>query len=186
MFHAELDDLIDELAAMTEVNLLAPMVLTRAVLPGMIERGRGHVVNVSSMAGLIASAYQESYSATKFGLVGFTLALRMTAQDAGWGLSASAVCPGFIAGDGMYADMQAEFGVTTPKAAGDLPAERVGDAVVKAVEGDLPEVIVMKGVPRAMVVASAAAPQWFERIVRRFDVAAPFRTVANRRSAGSD
>jgi short-subunit dehydrogenase len=177
---------VDELAAMTEVNLLAPMVLTRAVLPGMIERGRGHVVNVSSMAGLIASAYQESYSATKFGLVGFTLALRMTAQDAGWGLSASAVCPGFIAGDGMYADMQAEFGVTTPKAAGDLPAERVGDAVVKAVEGDLPEVIVMKGVPRAMVVASAAAPQWFERIVRRFDVAAPFRTVANRRSAGSD
>jgi short-subunit dehydrogenase len=110
------------------------MVLTRAVLPGMIERGRGrgHVVNVSSMAGLIASAYQESYSATKFGLVGFTLALRMTAQDAGWGLSASAVCPGFIAGDGMYADMQAEFGVTTPKSAGDLPAERVGDAVVEA------------------------------------------------------
>jgi short-subunit dehydrogenase len=177
---------VDELAAMTEVNLLAPMVLTRAVLPGMIERGRGHIVNVSSMAGLIASAYQESYSATKFGLVGFTLALRMTAQDAGWGLSASAVCPGFIAGDGMYADMQAQFGFSTPKAAGDLPAERVGDAVVKAVERDLPEVIVMKGVPRAMVVASAAAPRLFERILRRVDVSAPFRTVANRRSAGTD
>jgi short-subunit dehydrogenase len=157
---------VDELAAMTEVNLLAPMVLTRAVLPGMIERGRGHVVNVSSMAGLIASAYQESYSATKFGLVGFTLALRMTAQDAGWGLSASAVCPGFIAGDGMYADMQAEFGVTTPKSAGDLPAEMAGDAVVEA--------------------APPPRPSGSSGSVRRLDVAAPFRTVANRRSAGSD
>jgi len=48
---------LDELGAMTDVNLLAPMLLVRTALPGMIERGRGHVVNVSSVAGLVASAY---------------------------------------------------------------------------------------------------------------------------------
>jgi short-subunit dehydrogenase len=176
---------LDELGVMTEVNLLAPMALTRMVLPGMLERGRGHVVNVSSMAGLIASAYQESYCATKFGLVGFTRALRMTAQDADWGISASAVCPGFIAGEGMFADMQSEFGLTTPKAAGDLPAEKVGEAVVKAVEEDLPEVIVMRGPMRLSLAISDIAPRLFERIVRKLDIAAPFRTVANQRSAGA-
>src|SRR6478735_985705 len=50
---------IEELGAITDVNLLAPMVLTRKALPAMIARGRGHVVNVSSVAGLLASAYSE-------------------------------------------------------------------------------------------------------------------------------
>jgi short-subunit dehydrogenase len=94
---------LEDLGAMTDVNLLAPMVLTRTVLPGMIERGRGHVVNLASMSGLLAIAYQESYNATKFGLVGYTRALRLSAQDQGWGVSASVICPGFMAGEGMYA-----------------------------------------------------------------------------------
>jgi short-subunit dehydrogenase len=174
---------VEELGALTDVNLLAPMVLTRTALPGMIERGRGHVVNVSSVAGLLAAAYSESYNATKFGLVGFTRALRLTAQDRGWGVSASAVCPGFIHGDGMFADMQSEFGVTAPKAAGTMPVELVGDAVVKAIEKDLPEVIVMRGPARVLVATSYVAPRFFERIVRRLDLAAPFRTIAERRSA---
>ena len=177
------DVTVDELAAMTDVNLLAPMVLTRTVLPGMIERGRGHIVNVASVAGLLASAYTESYNATKFGLVGFTRALRLSAQDQKWGISASAVCPGFISGDGMFADMQSEFGVEAPKAAAAMPAELVGDAVVKAIEKDLPEVIIMRGPTRISLAMSDIAPRLFERIVRKLDLAAPFRTVADRRHA---
>lgn len=49
----------DDIATMTDVNLVAPMLLTRAVLPGMRERGRGHIVNIASIAGLLASAYEE-------------------------------------------------------------------------------------------------------------------------------
>jgi short-subunit dehydrogenase len=174
---------VEELGALTDVNLLAPMVLTRMALPGMIDRGRGHVVNVSSVAGILASAYSESYNASKFGLVGFTRALRLTAQDKGWGISASAVCPGFIEGDGMFADMQSEYGVTAPKAAGAMPAEKVGDAVVKAIEKDLFEVDVTRGPIRILVAFSILAPRAFERIMRRLDLAAPFRNIAERRSA---
>jgi short-subunit dehydrogenase len=173
---------LDELGSLSDVNLLAPMVLTRTVLPGMIKRGRGHVVNVASMAGLIAGAYTEAYNATKFGLVGYTRALRMSAQDQEWGVSASAVCPGFMSGDGMYADMQDEFGVTAPKVAAAMPVELVGDAVIKAIEKDLREVIVMRGPARLSLVISDVAPRLFERIVRKADLAAPFRTVVNRRS----
>lgn len=174
---------LDGLGVLTDVNLLAPMLLTRTVLPAMIERRHGHIVNISSMAGLVASAYQESYNATKFGLVGYTRALRMTAQDRGWNVSASVICPGFMAGDGgMYADMQREFGASAPKSVGEMPVEAVGAAVVDAVEKDLPDVLIMRGAPRAITVASIAAPRLFERIARRADLAAPFRTVAERRS----
>jgi short-subunit dehydrogenase len=175
---------VDDLATICDVNLLAPMVLTRAALPGMIAQRRGHVINISSVAGLIALAYQEPYNATKFGLVGFTRALRQSAADRGWGVGASAVCPGFIAEDGMFADMGSEYGVTAPwVSGGTLPAERVGGAVVKAIENDLPEVIVMRGPARALIATSYLAPRLFERLVRRLDLAAPFRTVVQRRGS---
>lgn len=173
---------LDELSTMCDVNLLAPMVLTRMVLPGMIERGRGHVVNIASVAGLIGSPYQEPYNATKFGLVGFTKALRMTAQDRGWGVSASAICPGFMADDGMFADMQSEYSVTAPRAAAALPAEKVGSAVVKAIESDAADVLVMRGPARLLVAASNVVPRAFERISHRLGLAAPFRTIADSRS----
>lgn len=176
---------LDELGATTDVNLLAPMALTRMVLPGMVRRGRGHVVNVASLAGHVPIAYQESYTATKFGLVGFTLALRMTARDQAWGVGASAICPGFISGNGMHEDMKTDFGVTTPKLFGSLPAERVADAVVTAVEKDLAEVLVAPGAPRVIAVAVAAAPRLFEWTVRRLDLAALFRSVTAQRRAAA-
>ncbi|WP_197379405.1 SDR family NAD(P)-dependent oxidoreductase [Mycolicibacterium mengxianglii] len=175
---------LDDLGAMTDVNLLAPMLLTRTVLPSMIERGRGHVVNVSSMAGLVVSPYEEPYSATKAGLIAYTRALRMTAQDRGWNLSASVICPGFMADEeGMYADMQSEFGASAPRSVGDMPAGAVGKAVVDAVEKDLPDVLVMPGAPRVFALASIATPRLFERIARSANLGAPFRTVAEQRSA---
>jgi short-subunit dehydrogenase len=176
---------LEELAAMTDVNLLAPMLLTRMVLPGMIGRGRGHVVNVASMSGRVAMSYTEPYTATKHGLLGFTLALRLTAQDQAWGVGASAVCPGFISGEGMHEDMKREFGVTTPKLFGSLPVERVADAVVEAIEKDLAEVLVSPGAPRVMVAVIAAAPRLFEWTVRRLDLAAIFRSVMTQRKSAA-
>src|SRR5215217_5961953 len=58
------------------VNLLATMDLTRLLVPGMEERGRGHVVNIASLAGKLPPAQLASYAASKHGVVGFTAALR--------------------------------------------------------------------------------------------------------------
>ena len=53
------------------INLLAPVRLIQAVLPGMKKRGSGHIVNVGSMTGLIPLPYYSCYVATKAGLKGF-------------------------------------------------------------------------------------------------------------------
>jgi short-subunit dehydrogenase len=103
----------DELAAITRVNLVAPMVLARHALPGMLARERGHIVTVSSLAGRGGNAYNVLYATTKAGLVGFTRSLR--AELDGTPVGAGVICPGFIAGDGMYARMR-ELGVDAPAA----------------------------------------------------------------------
>src|SRR3954451_21869246 len=63
------------------VNLLAPMHLCRALLPLMVDRGRGHVVNISSMAGVIAPPGLAAYGASKAGLAHFTAGLRADLRD---------------------------------------------------------------------------------------------------------
>lgn len=69
------------------VNLLAPMLLTRAVLPGMLAQNAGHIVNVGSMFGSIGFAYFAAYSASKFGLRGFSQALRRELADSKVGVT---------------------------------------------------------------------------------------------------
>jgi short-subunit dehydrogenase len=66
----------DDIARLVAVNLCAPMLLCRAVIPGMRGRGRGHIVNVSSIAGTNAVPGLAPYSASKAGLSHFTAGLR--------------------------------------------------------------------------------------------------------------
>ena len=87
-----------ELETIVQVNLWRVMDLTRIVLPGMLERGRGHVVNIASLAGKMPAPCLASYSATKHGVVGFTHALRAENGDEPVGFSA--ICPASSAGSG--------------------------------------------------------------------------------------
>lgn len=84
----------DEVATMVDVNLRAPLVLSRMVLPHLRAAGSGFIVNVASLAGKVPLDGAATYSATKFGLRAFTMA--MAQELRGTGITVSAVSPGPI------------------------------------------------------------------------------------------
>lgn len=164
-----------QLTGMVDVNLTAPLLLTRRVVPGMLERGRGHVVFIASLAGKVGPAYNEPYAATKAGLVGLTQSLRAEYLDAPVGFSV--VCPGFIAGDGMYQRM-ADDGFRAGRLIGETRIDAVAERTVRAIRRDEPEVV-MSGAPiRPALALAQLSPRLAERLAPRFGVTALFRRVA--------
>jgi short-subunit dehydrogenase len=144
-----------------DVNLRAPIQLTRALLPGMAERGRGHLLFVSSLSGKVASIRSCIYSATKFGLRGFASGVREDLH--GTGVGVTVVFPGFIAEVGMYA----ETGVPLPRGVSLRSAEQVAAAVVRGIEEGRDEIDVAPLSLRAGVLASTLAPKTTARLQRR-------------------
>lgn len=126
----------EQVSRALRVNLEVPMLMARALYPGMVERGSGHLVFISSLSGKAASPRTSIYNATKFGLRGFALALR--ADLAPKGVGVSLVTPGFIRDAGMFADA----GAKPPPGMGTGTPEQVGAAVVKAIEHNRVEIAV--------------------------------------------
>lgn len=126
----------EEVRRALRVNLEAPMLLARALYPAMLEAGSGHLVFVASLSGKAASPRSSVYNATKFGLRGFSLALRADLGPRGIGVSL--VSPGFIREAGMFADA----GAKPPPGMGTASPEQVGAATVKAIERNKVEVTV--------------------------------------------
>ncbi len=151
---------VEEIRRVIEVNLLAAVELTHAVLPGMLERGRGAVCFVSSIAGRSGVAGEAVYSATKAGIDAFADSLRIEA--AGTGIQVGVVVPGVV-NTGFFDNRGRPYDRARPKP---VPPEAVADAVLEAVRGRA-EV----WVPRWLRVAPtirAIAPSMYRRLATRF------------------
>jgi short-subunit dehydrogenase len=172
----------DELERQLGLNLAAPMRLTRRVLAPMLERDRGHIVNIASLGGLVGVGWGEAYAASKHGLVGFTRSLRLSARASGSRVSASVICPGFIEDVGMYADSVPRHGRRAPLALGTSSAKDVARATLEAIDRDLPEVIVCPRPMRLVLALGAIRPTAAEWLLEKLGAHLVFE--ADARSAG--
>jgi 3-oxoacyl-[acyl-carrier protein] reductase len=109
---------VEEWRSMVSVNLDAVFYVTRALLPGMVERGLGHVVNIGSLSGRGAFVGGTAYTATKHALVGFSESLMMEVRDSG--VRVSLVMPGSV---------NTSFSSSGGDASWKLAASDVADAV---------------------------------------------------------
>jgi NADP-dependent 3-hydroxy acid dehydrogenase YdfG len=145
-----------DIELLIQVNLIGLMQVTRAVLPYMIERRSGHIINMCSVAGLIASPLITSYSASKFGVRAFTDALRREVTPLG--IKVSGIYPGpastefgqHTGKNPAYQSLKKYFNVRMPS---DYVARRVVD--------------IAKRPCRSLVI-----PWWF-RIITTFDMLFP-------------
>jgi len=158
-FYHELSE--NQINEVLNVNLTAAMILSRLVLPDMLERKRGHIVSISSLAGKSGPAFQEPYAASKAALVAFTMSLRATYRELG--VSASVVTPGFVEA-GIYANLKARSGCCAPCLLGTSKPEAVGQAVVSVIERDRLEKIVNPLPVRPLLALSALFPSLGEWI----------------------
>ncbi|MGO8931122.1 MAG: SDR family NAD(P)-dependent oxidoreductase [Limisphaerales bacterium] len=164
-----------QIGEVLSVNLEAPMILSRLVLPDMLGRRRGHIVNIASLAGKSGPAFQEPYAATKAGLVAFTQSLRATYR--GSGVSASVIVPAFVEA-GIYARLKAKSGRAAPRLLTGCSPEQVAQAVLRSIEGDVPEIIVSRYPIRPVLALSALSPRLGDWITARMGVNDFFRRAA--------
>jgi short-subunit dehydrogenase len=150
----------EEVDRAVDVNLRAPMQLALALLPGMLDRGSGHLLFVSSTAGKVGSAGSSVYSATKFGLRGFGYSLSQELRDTGVGVTT--VFPGFIREAGMFA----ESGTKLPRGAGTRTPDQVASAVVEGIEKNRAEIDVAPFLFSAGAKLFGVSPPVLSRITR--------------------
>ncbi len=149
-FHRQEPEVIEKTI---ETNVLAPMLLTREVLTYMVQRGYGHIVNVSSLAGRLGMPYGATYAGSKGALAEWSLSLYEEMKKTGVGVSC--VCPSFVTEAGMFARKKRK----APMALGDCRPEQVAAAVIKAIRDEKPEIIVSNRPARPFMVLRAISPR---------------------------
>ena len=173
---------VTEIERYVAVNLTAAMVLIRRTVPGMLARGRGHVVTLASIAGKGPIPYDAPYAATKAGLIGLMRSLRV--EYAATPVGFSVVCPGFVEGEGMYGRM-VDQGFRSPSLLGTSPPGTVVDAVIDAITRDRAETIVNPMPLRPLFALEELVPGTGERLVTAIGTRRMFAGLARRRRPGS-
>jgi short-subunit dehydrogenase len=152
LYGAFLDADVAEIDALMRTNYLGVVHVLKAVLPGMVTRRRGHVVNVGSIAGRIGAPFEASYSASKFAVTGLSEALSVELRP--FGIEVSLVNPGPV--DTPFFETRGHrYERKHPKP---VSAARVARAVIRAVEHDTSEVCVPPILRQAVVTKTLVPP----------------------------
>lgn len=153
----------DDVRRQIDLNVTSLLLLTRRVVPGMLERRSGHIVNMGSVVGMAIVPFEAVYSATKHAVKGFTYGL--WAELRGTGVDVSLVAPGLVRAKGMFAS---ELAAEPPRWTGSASSpERVAAAVVTAIEKERPEVTAMGPLGRVSDLALAVSPRLLQAIYLR-------------------
>jgi short-subunit dehydrogenase len=172
---------IEQIEELIRVNLTSALWLSKLVLPAMLERKSGAIVNVASLAGKGPVPFNALYSASKHGMVGFTNSL--IGELDGTRVTAGVVCPGFV-NEGMWKTHEGH-GATLPPMMRAVEPQKVADAVIKAmVKGG--EYIVAGAPYRPLLALGELAPAAMKPIVRRLGVNKMFSEGADRERIGRD
>ncbi len=147
---------------MLAVNLRAPLLLTHALLPSLLARSSSHVLNVSSVAGLVGVTRLSAYNATKFALLGFSESLR--SEYAARGLGVTTICPGLVR-TRIFEEALCAPGRRAPRFPKWLThsAEQVARRAVRAIERN-DGLVVVGAWPRLIWWLKRLAPNLFVRL----------------------
>ena len=171
---AFLDWDLDDMERMMRVNYLGTLRFTKALLPGMVARGRGSLVFVASVAGKIATPDETAYSASKFAMIGLAQSLSLEVEDAG--VHVLVVCPGVIRTPFFDEEALSRMPPVSLRSMTDV--EGLVDAIVDALARGKREVTYPRSIAAAYVV-QAIAPAFMRRQVKR-TTQAPQASVAPR------
>ena len=137
---------------MIRLHVLASVRLARAALPGMVERGRGGIINVASVAGFMALPENVNYCATKGYLITFSKGLQL--ELTGTGVRVQALCPGFTHTE-FHDDLREFDKARTPKILW-MPAEAVVEASLRGLARG--EVVCIPGFGNRLIAAIGSSP----------------------------
>jgi short-subunit dehydrogenase len=151
-YGAFLDTDADELERLMRTNYLGVVHVLKAVLPGMVDRRTGHVVNVGSIAGRIGAPFEAGYSASKFAVTGLTEALATELRP--FGIGVSLVNPGPV-DTPFFATRGHAYERKHPKP---VSAGRVARSVIRCVERDRAEAFVAPVLRQAVVTKTLVPP----------------------------
>ena len=159
-------------------NLLAPMQLTRAVLPAMLAAGKGQVVNIASLAGRTGMPYGAAYSGSKGGLAEWSISL--AAELMGSGVAVTVICPGFVDGTGMFSRKE----TPAPRSIGASHPDDVARALLHVLHKPRVEVVVNPKPVRLLMALRALSPEAALAVGRRLGLVDFLKRIATQRHDG--
>jgi short-subunit dehydrogenase len=158
-----------DIQSVLSTNLVAAMELTRLLLPSMLNRSSGHIVNIASLAAKKGHPYDSIYSASKAGLLMWSDAVRQELRGTGVGMSV--VSPGYVGEQGMLADT----GIPAPILSGISTPTDVSRAVIRAIRQNKAEIIVnqnilTEGATKLFLTLCQFFPEFGDKINRNIGV----------------